>query len=112
VCFGAAALERRPGRRSLTTAQRKDQLREDKARQVAELERKVGRQTLLIVFCRESLQACRGFAPGQQAWREGIYREIRRMMPLEGDLSVAALCAAHGYFAKIICSACAARNSC
>jgi transposase-like protein len=47
---GLAALERRPGRECLTAEQRRDQMREDAERQIAELERKVGRQTLLIDF--------------------------------------------------------------
>jgi transposase-like protein len=53
---GMAALERRPGRKSLTAEQRQDQLREDTARQIAELERKVGRQTLLIDFLQRAFK--------------------------------------------------------
>lgn len=47
---GRRALERRPGRERLSLEQRQQQVREDTARQIAELERKVGRQALLIDF--------------------------------------------------------------
>jgi len=47
---GMAALERRPGRERLTAEQRQRQVHEDAARQIAELERKVGRQALLLDF--------------------------------------------------------------
>jgi transposase-like protein len=53
---GMAALERRPGRERLTAAQRQQQLREDTARQIAELERKVGQQALLIDFLQRAFK--------------------------------------------------------
>lgn len=53
---GMAALERGPGRERLTAEQRQQQVQEDTARQVAELERKVGRQALLIDFLQRAFK--------------------------------------------------------
>ncbi len=53
---GMAALERRPGRERLSFEQREQQVREDTARQIAELERKVGRQALLIDFLQRAFK--------------------------------------------------------
>lgn len=53
---GMAALERRPGRERLTAEQRQDQVRGGTARQIAELERKVGRQALLIDFLQRAFK--------------------------------------------------------
>jgi transposase len=53
---GLAALERRPGRERLSVEERSRQVREDAARQIAELERKVGRQALLIDFLRRAFK--------------------------------------------------------
>jgi transposase len=47
---GAAGLQRGSGRERLTAEQRQQRVGEDDARQIAELERKVGRQALLIDF--------------------------------------------------------------
>ncbi len=53
---GMAGLERRPGRERLRIGEREQQLVENTARQVAELERKVGRQALLIDFLRRAFK--------------------------------------------------------
>jgi hypothetical protein len=53
---GAVALERGPGRERLTAERRQQQMQEDAARQVAELERKVGRQALLIDFLQRAFK--------------------------------------------------------
>jgi len=53
---GMAALERRPGRGRLSVGERQQQVRQDTARQIAELERKVGRQALLIDFLQRAFK--------------------------------------------------------
>lgn len=53
---GMAGLERRPGRERLSIEQREQHLCEDSARQIVELERKVGRQALLIDFLRRAFK--------------------------------------------------------
>jgi hypothetical protein len=58
-----AALERRPGRERLTAEQRQHQVCEDAARQIAELERKVGRQALLIDFFQRAFKRVEELRP-------------------------------------------------
>ena len=53
---GVTGLERRPGRERLSIEERSHQMREDAARQIAALERKVGQQTLLIDFLRRAFR--------------------------------------------------------
>jgi hypothetical protein len=51
-----AGLQRGSGRERLTAEQRQQRVCEDAARQIAELERKVGRQALLIDFFQRASQ--------------------------------------------------------
>ena len=53
---GMMALQRRPGREQLSVAERQRQMHEDAAGQIAELERKVGRQALLIDFLQRAFK--------------------------------------------------------
>lgn len=53
---GLAGLQRGPGRERSTAVQRQQRAVEDAARHVAELERKVGRQALLIDFLQRAFK--------------------------------------------------------
>jgi transposase-like protein len=53
---GMAALERRPGREQAPSEQRRQRVQQDAARQIAELERKVGQQALLIDFLQRAFK--------------------------------------------------------
>ncbi len=53
---GLAGLQRGPGRERSTAAQRQQRAAEDAARHIAELERKVGRQALLIDFLQRAFK--------------------------------------------------------
>lgn len=57
---GMPALERRPGRERVGVEERQRRVREDTARQIAELERKVGRQALLIDFLQRAFKRVEG----------------------------------------------------
>lgn len=61
---GLTALGRRPGRERLSLEQRQQQRGEETARQIAELERKVGRQALLIDFLQRAFKRVEDLRPG------------------------------------------------
>jgi transposase len=53
---GPAGLQRGPGRERVTAEERRRRLEEDKDRHIAELERKVGQQALLIDFLQKAFK--------------------------------------------------------
>ena len=61
--------------------------------QIAELERTVARQQLVIEFLEICLAASRDVAPREKdAWRDCIFRAIRAMIQRQSGLSVDAMC--------------------
>ena len=62
-------------------------------RQVAELERTVARQQLVIEFLEICLAASRDMAPREKdAWRDCIFRAIKAMIQRQSGLSVDTMC--------------------
>ena len=62
-------------------------------RQVTQLKQLVADKTLEAGFFQRCLAKSRGSTPEQkQHWRDGIYEQIREVMPLQGRLSIERMC--------------------
>jgi putative transposase len=62
-------------------------------KQVRDLKRVLAEKTLAVDFIKGALQKNRSSAPGQRRlWRDGIYDQIREVMPMQGGLSVEQMC--------------------
>src|SRR5690348_5931421 len=60
---------------------------------VAELERTIANQEIVIEFLKQALQTTRPMSPnGKQAWRSGIFQAIEIMMTRQTGLTVEAMC--------------------
>ena len=61
--------------------------------QVTQLKRVVADKTLEADFFKRCLAKNRGSTPEQQQlWRDGIYEQIREVMPMQGGLSIERMC--------------------
>ena len=58
-----------------------------------DLKRVLAEKTLEVDFFKGALQKIGGSAPGQQRlWRDGIYDQMREVMPMQGGLSIERMC--------------------
>jgi transposase-like protein len=61
--------------------------------QVAQLKRLVAVQNAGSRFFQRCLAKSRGSTPEQQtSWRDGIYDQVRELMPMQGNLSIERMC--------------------
>jgi transposase-like protein len=62
-------------------------------RQIAELERTVANQQLIIEFFQACLAVSRGVAPKEKrSWRDGVFQAIEAMLRRQGGLSAETMC--------------------
>ena len=62
-------------------------------KQVRDLKRVLAEKTLEVDFFKGALQKIEARRQGrQQLWRDGIYDQIREVMPMQGGLSVERMC--------------------